>query len=226
MRSDFRGTMKRFAGLAGFLFVAFSIAHIATGGTVDVTDPNYADRFADFYDRSAHHTHALSFALGMLAVLAFLWFLGGLCDYRRAGGRGLSGTPVVVAVGGAGFAILFAGAAALGTVVGVTLAEVTTYKLDADSALLIAWLSVLFRFAAIVAAGAMMAASGLPARGGPRLPTPLAILGYLAAVLAAGAVLSLVIAAPLGFVVFVLAFIGLCIWTLGVSTVLFRRAGA
>ncbi len=218
--------MKRSAGLAGFLFVASSVAHIATGGTIDVTDPNYADRFADFYDRSAHHTHALSFALGMLAVLAFLWFLGGLSDCLRAGARGLSGTPVVVAVGGAGFAILFAAAAALSTVAGVTLAEVTTYKLDADSALLIAWLSVLFRFAAIVAAGAMMAASGLPARGGPRLPTPLAILGYLAAVLAAGAVLSLVIAAPLGFVVFVLAFIGLCIWTLGVSTVLFRRAGA
>jgi hypothetical protein len=215
--------MKRSAGLAGFLFVASSVAHIATGSTVDVTDPNYGSRFADFYDTSSNHTHALSFALGMLAVLAFLWFLGGLCDYLRAGARGLSGTPVVVAVGGAGFAILFAGAAALGTVVGITLAEVTTYKVDADSGLLIAWLSVLFRFGAIVAAGAMMAAAGLAARGEPRLPTPLAILGYLAAALAAGAVLSLVIAAPLGFVVFVLAFIGLLVWTVGVSTVLFRR---
>jgi hypothetical protein len=48
----------------------------------------------------------------------------------------------------------------------------------------------------------MMAAAGLAARGEPRLPTPLAILGYLAAVPAVGAVLSLVIAAPLGFVVF------------------------
>jgi hypothetical protein len=216
--------MKRFAGLAGFLFVAFSVAHIATGGTVDVTDPNYGSRFADFYETSANHTHALSFALGMLAVLAFLWFLGGLCDYLGAGGRGLSGTPVVVAVGGAGFAILFAGAAALGTVVGVTLAEVTTYKLDVDSALLVAWLSVLFRFGAVVAAGAMMAAAGLAARGEPRLPTPLAILGCLAAVPAVGAVLSLVIAAPLGFIVFVVAFIGLLVWTLGVSTVLLRRA--
>ena len=69
----------------------------------------------------------------------------------------------------------------------------------------------------------MMAAAGLAARGEPRLPTPLAILGYLAAVPAVGAVLSLVIAAPLGFVVFVLAFIGLCVWTLGVSTVLIRH---
>src|SRR5205823_6433368 len=174
--------------------------------------------------RSAYHTHALSFALGMLAVLAFLWFLGGLCDYLRAGAGGLSGATVVVALGGAGFAILFAGAAALGTVVGVTLAEATTYELDPDSALLVAWLSVLFRFGAIAAAGAMMAGAGLGARGEPRLPTPLASLGYLAAVLAAGAVLSLVIAAPLGFVVFVLAFIGLLVWTTGVSTVLLRHS--
>jgi hypothetical protein len=209
--------VKRRAGVAGILFVALSVAGVAIAPHVDLTQPDYASRLHSAYAGSANQTRSsLSFSLGILAVLSFILFFGGLCDTLREvnGERDWPSAAVVAA--GATFAALFALGWSLDGVAGFALREVQTYKLDVDSFVLLGWLSILSRVAALAAAGTM-------AFGGW-----VSLLGYVVAGLAAAAVVFLWVA-PLGLVVDGAAFLGFLLWSAAIALapwgMLGRRAG-
>jgi hypothetical protein len=204
-------TVKRGPGVAGILFVAFSIAAAATGPNPDLTQADYASRLQSFYARSANQAHSsISFSLGILAVVSFILFIGGLWDaLREAGGEEGQPSAAVIVAGGA-FAVLIAVVFALGGMAGFALREVQTYKPDVDSFLLLGWFAILSRVAALAAAGTMAAAAAPAVR--KAFATWLSILGYLVAGLGIAAVVFLWVA-PLGLVVDGAAFLGFLIWT-------------
>ena len=208
-------TVRRGAGAAGLLFVAFSIAAAATGPNPDLTQANYASRLQSFYASSANQAHSsISFSLGVLAVVSFILFAGGLWDsLREAGGEGRRPSAAII-VAACVFAALFAVVFALGGMAGFALREVPTYKPDIDSFLLLGWFAILARVAALAAAGTMAAAAAPAIRNA--FATWISLLGYLVAGLGIAAVVFLWVA-PLGLVVDLAAFVGLLIWTAAVA---------
>src|SRR5206468_10376779 len=107
-------------------------------------------RLQSFYAGSANQVRSsISFSLGILALLSFILLLGGLWHaLREAGGEGDEPSAAIIVAGGA-FAALFAVGWALGGVAGFALREVQTYKPDVDSFLLLGWLAILSRVAAL-----------------------------------------------------------------------------
>ena len=80
---------KRLGGVAGILFVALFVAAAATGPNPDLTQADYAHRLQSLYAGSTNQARiSLSFSLGILGVLSFILFLGGLWEaLREAGGE-------------------------------------------------------------------------------------------------------------------------------------------
>jgi hypothetical protein len=217
------GTGRRGAGVAGVLFVALTIAAVATGPNLDLTQADYARRLQSFYAVSANQSRSsISFSLGVLAVLSFILFLGSLWDaLREAGGEEDQPSAAIIVAGGA-FATLFAVGWALGGMAGFALREVQTYKPDVDSFLLLGWLAILSRVAALAAAGTMAAAAAPAVRKAfaPWVST----LGYLVAVLGIAAVVFLWVA-PLGLIVDGAAFVGFLIWSAAIALAMSRVIG-
>jgi hypothetical protein len=207
--------VRRGAGVAGVLFVALSIAAVATGPNLDLTQADYARRLQSFYAGSANQARSsISFSLGILAVLSFILFLGGLWEaLLEVGGEGDRPSAAIIAAGGAS-AALFAVVWALGGVAGFALREVQTYRPDVDSLLLLGWLAILSRVAALAAAGTMAAAAAPAVRKAfaPWVST----LGYLVAVLGISAVVFLLVA-PLGLILDAAAFVGFLIWSAAIA---------
>ena len=147
-------------------------------------------------------------------------------DALREAGGGRDRPSAAIIVAGSAFATLFAVAWALGGVGGFVLREVQTYRLDVDSFLLLGWLAILLRVAALAAAGTMAAAAAPAIRKAfaPWVST----LGYLVAVLGVAAVVSLWVA-PLGLIAADAGLVSFLIWTatiaLGMLGVIGRRPG-
>lgn len=214
LRALQEGTMKRRGGVAGILFIALFVAAAVTGPHPDLTQPDYARRLQSAYAASNQDRISLSFSLGILGVLCFILFLGGLWEaLRDAGGEG--GRPSTIIVTGTTFATLFAIAMALGGVGGFVLRETQTYKLDVDSFLLLGWSAILLRVAALAAAGTMAAVAAPAIR--KAFPSWVSTLGYVVAVLSVAAVASLLVA-PAGLIAAAAASVTFLVWTAAVAS--------
>ena len=77
--------MKRWSGVAGIVFVAFSVISPLVRGSVPGTDKVDAmAKFARFYSDSSHQSQALASAItGVVGLFFFAWFLGGLWSALR-----------------------------------------------------------------------------------------------------------------------------------------------
>lgn len=207
--------MKRRGGVAGILFVCLFVAAVVTEPHVDLTQANYASRLQSLWAMPANQEHSsIAFSLGILAVVSFILFLGGLWEaLREAAGDGDQPSVAIIVAGGT-FAALFAVVWALGGMAGFALREVGTYKPDVDTFLLLGWLTILLYIAGLAAAGTMAIASAGAVR---RAFAPwIAGLGYLVAVPAIAAVPFLWVA-PLGLMAALAAFVGFLVWTAAIA---------
>jgi hypothetical protein len=208
--------MRRWAGIAGILFVVLAIASTLVQG--DVPDTNAQDatrKFAEFYSDDDNQSKALaSAALGMLGQFAFLWFLGGLWSTLRSRAAATTTATMVLVVGGAGFFALGMVEHLVGNVVGIALnfAEEGGYELDPGLAILMNDLATGAFLAAMMAVGGAALAGGLLIRQTRALP------GWLLWVAVAIVVLTLPAIPPLSFVAAIL----LAVWVVVISVVMIQ----
>ena len=207
-------TMKRWSGVAGIVFVAFSVISSLVRGSVPGTDKVDAmAKFARFYSDSSHQSQALASAItGVVGLFFFAWFLGGLWSALREA-EGAPATPtIIVAVGGAAFIALAALEHIVHNSIGITLHFSDGYKLDPGLALVLEDLGTGIFLAAMVAVGTATAAAGVVILRTRALPVWLAWVGFLIALLA------LPLIPPLS----VLGALVLALWTLVTSVLLLR----
>lgn len=207
--------MRRWAGIAGILFVALAIGSSVVRGDVPSTDAKDAmEQFARFYGDGDNHSKALASAvLGVIGQFFFLWFLGGLWSTLRTAAGATSTPTIVLALGGAGFFTLGTMEHLVGNVVGITLNFSDGYVLDPGLALILSDLATGVFLAAMVAAGAAAVAAGLVIRRTKVLPGWLLWLGV------AIAALALPVIPPLAFIAAVL----LAVWVVVISAVMIQR---
>jgi hypothetical protein len=205
--------MRRWAGIAGIVFVVLAFASRAVPGNVPDTDKRDAiARFAKFYADKSHNDNALiGFVLGVVGLFAFAWFLGGLWSTLRNAEGAATAPTIIVAVGGAVFVALGMAYHAFSGVVGVTLHFSKGYTIDKGfdpgTALLFTSVAQGIFLASMLAVGAATAAAGAVILRTRALPVWLAWVGI------AIAVLCLPVIPPLTFIAAVL----LAIWILVIS---------
>jgi len=205
--------MRRWAGIAGIVFVVLAFVSRAVPGNVPDTDKRDAiARFAKFYADNA----VIGFVLGVVGLFAFAWFLGGLWSTLRNAEGAATMPTIIVAVGGAAFVTLGMAYHAFSDVVGVTLHFSKGYTVDKGfdpgTALLFTSVAQGIFLASMLAVGAATAAAGVIILRTRALPVWLAWVGI------AIAVLCLATIPPLTF----LAAILLAIWILVISVLLIQ----
>ncbi|HEV8296864.1 MAG TPA: hypothetical protein VGQ20_06205 [Acidimicrobiales bacterium] len=206
--------MKRVAGVAGLVFVVLAfVARFVAGDRPDPSGDNAPAKFAEFYADSAHQTRALvSTVLGVIALFAFLWFLGGLWSRLRNADGDATTPTIIVAAGGAAFFALGVVSHLANDILGITLKFSDGYELDPGLAVVLSFLGDGAFMASMVAVGAATAAAGVIILRTNALPKWLAWIGF------ALAVLSLPLFPPLSF----LAALLLAVWVVAASIVLLR----
>lgn len=173
--------------------LAFAI--LALGATLLTADsPRRAATDADllaYYGNSGERDRELvALILIGLAVLAFLWFLGGLrAELGRAEGEPARLTTIVTA-SGAVFIALAAAAHAAGAAPAVTADYFDAFTLEADSARLFLATSYLLFVLSLFAAAAMTLAASVVAFSTRAWPRWLAASGFVATL---GGLLGLVV---------------------------------
>jgi len=199
--------MNRWTGISGLAFVVFAfVSALVQGDTPSTEDADATEQFARFWADSGNQGQALAEAItGFVGLFFFLWFLGGLWSRLRSAESGTTPATLVVVAGGAAFVAIGAVEHAVTNVVGITLNFSDGYQLDPGLALILDELGTGLFIAAMLAAGAMTAATGVVIRQTGVLPAWLGWVGFGIAVLALPAIPSLSFIAALLLAVFVVA---------------------
>lgn len=210
--------MRRWSGIAGVMFVVLAIVSRAVRGSMP--DSNKRDalaRFTAFYTDKSHNTHAVvAVVLGFIGLFAFAWFLGGLWSVLRQAEGAATAPLIVVVAGGAAFVALGMAFHVFADGVGVTLHFAKGYTVDkgfdAGTALLMSSMAQGAFLGSMLAVGSATAAAGVVIVRTRALPTWLAWIGIVIAILCLPTI------PPLTFVAALL----LALWTLVLSGLLIR----
>jgi len=203
---------RRWSGIAGILFLACAIASVAVHGSFpDTLKANALTKIASFYADRSHDSHAvLAVVLGFIGLFFFTWFLGGLWSTLRDAEGTTSAPTVILAVGGAAFFALAAGAHMFNNVTGISAHFDKAYhQPDPKIALTMLDLGTGAILASAMAAGTMTLAALVLIRRTRALPIWIAWLGL------AVTVLALPVVPPLAR----LSGLVLAVWTVAISVV-------
>jgi hypothetical protein len=180
--------MRRWSAVAGFVFVVLAfVSRFAEGSVPDPESRAALTRFTDFYRSSSHTRGALvAGAVGVVALFAFVWFLGGLWSLLRDAEGAATAPMIVVVVGGAAFVALGVTSHVLTQTIGITLHFSKGYTVghgfDAATAVVFNTAGQGAFLGAMVAAGAFLAGASVVILRTRVLPVWLAWLGIAVAV--------------------------------------------
>ena len=117
--------MRRWAAIAGFVFVVLAFVSRAVRGNIPDSGSNKVDalaKYTKFYADKSHNSHALvALVLGFIGLFAFAWFLGAVWSTLRNAEGGATMPTIIVAIGGAAFIALGLAEHAFADVMGITL---------------------------------------------------------------------------------------------------------
>jgi hypothetical protein len=168
------------SGFSGISFAVALVAALILAFPPDARGANGASQLAQYYADRGNQAHLeLAIVLSALAGFFFLWFLGRLVFALRAG-TGRDGSLALVAfAGGLFFAILLVSGLALSTVVGITLTESSTFKLDPSTGILVNTLGYEMAALSMFGAAALLIATATAGRRGRVLPRWLELSSYV-----------------------------------------------
>jgi len=178
------GGLVRLGGVCGLLFVLLMVPAYVVGTPDAATSVSGAREVLGYYGTSAGNFVFLNGTLPLLSTLFFLWFLGGLYGVLRHA-EGVDGVlSTVVLAGGILFITLSCAGYAAEIMHPATLQRFVNFVPDAqrtfESLALSAWL---YHFCQVGDA-VMISAASLIVLGSSILPRWLALIGFLAALLA------------------------------------------
>ena len=212
--------MRRWAAIAGFVFVVLAVVSRAVRGNIPDPGSNKVDalaKYTKFYADKSHSSHALvALVLGFVGLFAFAWFLGAVWSTLRNAEGGATMPTIIVAIGGAAFIALGLAEHAFADVMGITLHFSKGFRegggFNAGTALLFNSLSFGIFMAAMLAIGAATAAAGIVILRTRVWPVWLGWVGI------AIAVLCLPVIPPLSL----LGGLLLAVWTVAIGILLIR----
>lgn len=178
--------MRRWAGIAGILFVILAVlSRLVEGRRPDTNAKDAIRKLTRYYAKTSHLNHGLvAVILGLIGMFFFLWFLAGLWSALRAAEGAATMRTGAILAGGSVFAAVGGLAHEFGNVVGDALKFSDAYKLDANSAIVLDRIAHGAFALAMIAVGVTTAAAGLVILRTRILPAWLAWSGFLIALLA------------------------------------------
>jgi hypothetical protein len=197
------GSWARYAPLAGLLFIALVIVSIIVEGETPATDDPTGQVVLDWAKND--DDYKISAALGALATVPFLWFLGSLRSTLRAAE---GGTGRLSAIAFAGGIILAAGAGVDASLQWATAESVGDVPPNVTQTLSVLYSEFFLIFG--IGIGTLFLASGLAMLRTRALPVWLGWVTLLLGILAI---------TPIGFVAFPLG----ALWVIVTSIILFQQ---
>jgi hypothetical protein len=169
--------VSRFSGIG---FAVALLAALILAFPPDARGANGASQLAQYYADRGNQAHLeLAVVLSALAGFFFLWFLGRLVSALSTGADHDSFLVLVAFAGGLFFAILLVSGLALSTVVGITLTESSSFKLDPSTGILINTLGYEMAALSMFGAAALLIATATAGRRGRVLPRWLELSSYV-----------------------------------------------
>lgn len=168
------------SGASGIGFAVALLAALVLAFPPDARGANGTSQLAQYYGDRGNQAHLeLAVVLSALAGFFFLWFLGRLVFALRTGTGRDSSVVLVAFAGGLFFAILLVSGLALSTVVGITLTESSSFKLDPSTGILINTLGYEMAALSMFGAAALLLATAVAGRRGGVLPRWLELSSYV-----------------------------------------------
>jgi hypothetical protein len=168
------------SAVSGIGFAVALLAALILAFPPDARGANGASQLAQYYADRGNQAHLeLAVVLSALAGFFFLWFLARLVFALRTGTGRDSSLVWVAFAGGLFFAILLISGLALSTVVGITLTESSSFKLDPSTAILINTLGYEMAAVSMFGAAALLVATAVAGRRGGVLPRWLELSSYV-----------------------------------------------
>lgn len=168
------------SAVGGIGFAVALLAALILAFPPDARGANGASQLAQYYGDRGNQAHLeLAIVLSALAGFFFLWFLGRLVSALSTG-AGRDGFLTLVAfAGGLFFAVLLVSGLALSTVVGITLTESSSFKLDPSTGILINTLGYEMAALSMFGAAALLVAAAVAGRRGGVFPRWLEFSSYV-----------------------------------------------
>ncbi len=168
------------SGFSGIGFAVALLAALILAFPPDARGANGASQLAQYYADRGNQAHLeLAIVLSALAGFFFLWFLGRLVSALSTGTGHDTSLVWVAFAGGLFFAILLVSGLALSTVVGITLTESSSFKLDPSTGILVNTLGYEMAAVSMFGAAALLVATAVAGRRGGVLPRWLAFSSYV-----------------------------------------------
>lgn len=168
------------SAVSGVGFAVALLTALVLSFPPDARGAKGVSQLAQYYGDRGNQAHLeLAVVLSALAGFFFLWFLGRLVAALRTGTGRDSFLVLVAFAGGLFFAILLVSGLALSTVVGITLTESSSFKLDPSTGILINTLGYEMAALSMFGAAALLVATAVAGRRGGVLPRWLELSSYI-----------------------------------------------